>query len=498
MKNLSFNTLEEKGYNGYLLKDAPERILQFGEGNFLRGFVDFFINEMNEKSGFNSKVVIVQPIKPINDFDFVSEFNKQDALYTLYLRGYKNKKIVNNKKVISSINRCLNSYIDYEKVMQCAQNRDLRFIVCNTTEAGIVYDENCKFEETPPSSFPAKLTKFLYERYINFKNEQGKGFIILSCELIDNNGKELKKCVLKYIEQWKLEDEFKQWVLNENEFCSTLVDRIVTGYPKNEIEKLEKENNYIDKFLDAGEIFGLWVIEGSKKIEKELPFKDINLPIKIVDDCTAYKQIKVRILNGAHTSIALGAYLCGKELVRDCMEDDVIFNFIRKIIFEEINPTLDFTQEEILSFSNAVIERFKNPFIDHTLLSISLNSTSKWKVRVLPSILEYLKRKGVLPKYLVMSLAFYIAFYSGKELVEDALIAKRNNNEYKVLDDKEVLKFFYEHRNDNTKDLVHYVMSNTSFWDMDLTKIKNFEVEVVKYLDIVKEKGVYELIKNTI
>ncbi|MGN1030496.1 MAG: tagaturonate reductase, partial [Butyricicoccaceae bacterium] len=235
MKHLSYETVKESGYDGYLLQDAPERVLQFGEGNFLRAFVDYFIDMMNERAGFNSKVVLVQPIAPHSSgLDLAKVINEQEGLYTLYLRGFENGQKVNDKRVISCVSRCLNSYADYDALMACADNPDLRFITCNTTEAGITYDPSCQFTETPPSSYPAKLTQFLYRRFQKFGTEAGKGFIILSCELIDNNGKELEKCVLQYADQWGLEPEFVTWVQAENIFCSTLVDRIVTGYPRAE------------------------------------------------------------------------------------------------------------------------------------------------------------------------------------------------------------------------------------------------------------------------
>ena len=317
MKKLSYDTLKELNYDGYLMEKAPERVLQFGEGNFLRAFADYFIDIMNEKAGFNSKVVLIQPrsgSEKIRDF-----INEQEGLYTLFLRGCVNGHRVNEKRVISSVSRCLNSHSDYEAYMECAKNPELRFIICNTTEAGIRYDESCQFTDRPAASYPGKLTQFLYERYQWFGKEKGKGFVILSCELIDNNGKELEKCVLKYAGQWELGEEFERWVKEENSFCSTLVDRIVTGYPGNEAEEICEEAGYEDKVIDTGEIFGFWAIEGPKELKEEPPFEEAGLPVLITDDHAPYKQRKVRILNGAHTSMVLGAYLAGQDIVRDCM-----------------------------------------------------------------------------------------------------------------------------------------------------------------------------------
>ena len=492
MKKLSYETLKEQNYSGYLLEDAPERVLQFGEGNFLRAFVDYFIDVMNEKAGFNSKVVLCQPIESgLSDM-----INEQEGLYTLFLRGFQDGQEVNKKRVISCVSRCLNPYSDFEAVLECASNPDLRFITCNTTEAGIAYDPSCQFTDTPANSYPGKLTQFLYRRFQKFGQEEGKGFIILSCELIDDNGKELEKCVLKYAEQWNLGEDFIAWIKKENTFCSTLVDRIVTGYPRNEADAICEELGYKDNLIDTGEIFGFWVIEGPQSIKDEFPVDKAELPILITDNHKPYKQRKVRILNGANTSFVLGAYLAGQDIVRDCMHDDVICGFMNKTIYDEIIPTLDLPKEELLNFASAVTERFKNPFIDHALLAISLNSTSKWKARVMPSLKEYIKRHGSLPACITASFAFYIAFFNGHTLTEDGLVASRKGNDYTVKDDKNVLEFYLAHKDDSVEDLVHAVCTNTGFWGEDLTALEGFEAAVCNYLTQIREKGAYEGMKS--
>ena len=493
MEKLCYETLEKQGYDGYLLKDAPERVLQFGEGNFLRAFVDYFIDMMNEKAGFHSKVVLCQPIAP----GLADMINEQEGLYTLFLRGFENGKKVNDKRVISCVSRCLNPYQDYDAVLACAENPDLRFIACNTTEAGIIYDPACSFTDVPADSYPGKLTQFLYKRFETFGKEAGKGFVILSCELIDNNGKELEKCVLQYADQWKLGEEFITWIKQETIFCSTLVDRIVTGYPRNEAASICEELGYQDNIIDTGEVFGFWVIEGPESLKEELPFEKAGLPVLITNDHKPYKQRKVRILNGAHTSFVLGAYLAGQDIVRDCMEDEVICGFMNKTIYDEIIPTLTLPKEELKSFAASVTERFKNPFIDHALLSISLNSTSKWKARVMPSLKGYIANTGKLPECITASFAFYIAFYRGKQLTEDGLIAARPaGNEYTVKDDRPILKFFCDHREDDAKTLVHAVCSNEEFWGEDLTAIAGFEEAVAGYVADIWEKGAYEVMKG--
>ena len=490
MKKLSYATLEEMNFDGYLLKDAPEKVLQFGEGNFLRAFVDYFIDCMNEKAGFNGKVCVVQPIA----FDARERFRAQDSLYTLFLRGQENGEKVNKKRVISALSRVINAYLDFDELMACADNPELRFIASNTTEAGIVYDPACNFEDRPAASFPAKLTQFLYRRFTN----KLPGFIILSCELIDHNGDELKRCVHEYVKQWNLGDEFDAWVDAENLFCSTLVDRIVPGYPRNEAEQIWEELGYEDNNLDTGEIFGAWVIEGPQSIKDEFPFEKAGLPILVVDDVTPYKQRKVRILNGAHTSFVLGAYLAGQDIVRDCMKDEVIKGFMNKTLYDEVIPTLDLPKEDLLQFASAVSERFANPYIDHQLLSISLNSTSKWKARCMPSLLEYVKRNdGALPACLTFSFAAYMDFYrAGKEKGEGCLIGKRGEDTFEIKDDQWALDFYYDHKDDDNAAIAAAVIGNEQMWGSELKDLPGFEAEVVKYLNLIDEIGMYEAMKK--
>ncbi len=496
MKKLSYKTLKELNYDGYLLKEAPERVLQFGEGNFLRAFVDYFIDVMNEKAGFNSKAVLVQPVGRENKIrDLI---NEQEGLYTLFLRGNENGKKINDKRVISSVSRCLNPNSDYDQYMDCAKNPKLRFIVCNTTEAGIRYDPACSLEDRPASGYPGKLTQFLYARYQAFGGEPGKGFVILPCELIDDNGKELKKCVLQYAGLWKLEETFIRWIEDENIFCSTLVDRIVTGYPGNEAAVICEELGYEDDIIDTGEVFGFWVIEGPESLKKELPFEEAGLPVLITDDHKPYKQRKVRILNGAHSATVLGAYLAGQDIVRDCMKDDVIRRFMNRTIYEEIIPTLTLPEEEIKDFAGAVTDRFDNPFIDHALLGIAQNSTSKWKVRVLPSLKGYVERYGRLPECITASLAFYIAFYKGKGFDTEGYKGYRGGEEYLIRDDQDILEFYDTHRNDEVSVLVDAVLSNTWFWGEDLTEIPDLCKKVTADMKTVEERGAYELMKGCI
>lgn len=488
MEKLNYEVLEKSGYQGYILKDAPEKVLQFGEGNFLRAFVDYWFDVSNEKVGWNGKCVLVQPIAP----GLAKMINDQEGLYTLYLRGRQNGEKVDAKRVISSVSRCLNPYEKdgYEKMMEVAVSDDLEYIVSNTTEAGIVYDASCQQNDCPPASFPAKLTQVLYARY-----KAGKaGIVMLSCELIDNNGKELLKCVNQYIEQWGLEEGFSKWVNEECTFCSTLVDRIVPGRIRDaeEVARLEAENGYHDDLIDVGEVFGVWNIEGPEWLGEKLPFKAAGLNCPVVPDVTPYKKRKVRILNGAHTGFVLGAYLGGFDIVRDCMQDDTVRGFMNKMLYEEVIPTLPLDKKDLEDFAAAVSDRFNNPFVNHELMSISLNSTSKWRARNMPSFLEYVEEKGQLPVCLTTSFAAYVAFYSNdiQSLTDAGLVCKRaKGNEYTVSDDRWVLEFYYAHKDDSAADLVHAVMTNEQMWGQDLTKIAGFEAAVVAGLEKIRKEG---------
>lgn len=488
MEQLCYETLEKAGYTGYLLKNAPERVLQFGEGNFLRAFADYWFDMANEKAGWNGKCVLVQPIAQ----GLTQLINRQEGLYTLYLRGRQNGEKVDAKRVISSVSRCLNPYEkqDYDAMMDVAAGEALEYIVSNTTEAGIVYDPSCRLEDCPPASFPAKLTQVLLHRW-----RAGRpGVVVLSCELIDNNGKELLRCVNQYIKLWGLEEGFARWVNGDCTFCSTLVDRIVPGRIRDAAEaaRLEDENGYRDALIDVGEVFGVWNIEGPEWLAEKLPFRAAGLNCPVVPDVTPYKKRKVRILNGAHTGFVLGAYLAGYDIVRDCMQDDVILGFMNRMLHEEVIPTLPLDRQDLEAFAAAVQDRFNNPFINHELMSITLNSTSKWRARNMPSLLEYAQTAGKLPPCLAMSFAAYIAFYSSdiQALTEQGLVCRRpKGNEYTVSDDRWVLEFYYSRRGVSDETLVHDVMTNEKMWGQDLTLVPGFEQAAAENLRRIRTEG---------
>ena len=471
-------------------KTYPEKVLQFGEGNFLRAFVDWQIDKMNDEADFNGSVVVVQPLES----GLVDMLNDQDCLYTLYLQGVQNGQASKTHKVINSISRGINPYRDYNEYLKVAENPELRFIVSNTTEAGIAFDENDTLNGGCQKSYPGKLTAFLYHRFNAFKGDDSKGFIIIPCELIDRNGEKLKEIVLKYAEIWNLGQDFVDWINNANTFCCSLVDRIVPGYPRDTIDEVRAELGYDDNLVDVGEIFHLWVIEGPQSIKDELPIEKAGLNVKVVDDMTPYRTRKVRILNGPHTAMVPVAYLYGLETVGESVDHEVIGKYVHDVIYDEIIETLDLPHEELVEFADAIIERFQNPYVKHYLMSIALNSLSKYKTRDLPSLTEYLKRKGVLPKKLVFSLASLIEFYKGKRGEEDIQLA----------DDEDILELFKElwEKHDGTKEginkIVTSVLAYEKNWGSNLNEIPNLTDEVSRYLEIIEKVGMKDAIKEVL
>lgn len=439
-----------------------EKVMQFGEGNFLRGFVDWMIDKLNKEADWNGGVVLVQPL-PNGLCDMI---NEQDGLYDLYLRGLQNGERVEETRVVECVTRCINPFADTDAFFEIAKNPELRFIVSNTTEAGIEYKPNQSADDFAGTTYPGRLTMFLKARFDNGLN----GFVLFPCELIDKNGDRLKECVIQYAKDWNYGDEFIKWVEEENHFTNTLVDRIVTGYPRETAKEMEESFGHLDNVIDTAEIFHLWVIEGDKKYAEEIPFHKIGLNVLWTDDVTPYKKRKVRILNGAHTMMVLAARLAGLETVGEAMEDELIYSFMHKGVFEEIIPTLDLPKEELVEFANAVIERFKNPFIKHYLLSIALNSVSKFKVRDLPSLLGYMDEFGKEPNCLVFSLAALIKFYKGDEANDDAAVMEYMKNA-SVAD----------------------ILAKEDFWGQDLSMLRP---SVEKYCAMIDEKGIREAMKE--
>jgi len=457
----------------------PERVLQFGEGNFLRAFVDWMIDEANERGVFNGSVVAVQPIAQ----GMAKEINAQDGLYTLIARGVEGGKVVENRRVISAISRALNPYDAWAEVVALARSVELRFVVSNTTEAGIAYAEEPYTPGVCQSTFPAKVTALLYERF-----QAGREGLVLSpCELIERNGSKLKEYVLQYAAAWKLGGEFTAWIESACAFLNTLVDRIVPGYPRAEAEALQAEFGYADKLIDTGEIFHLWVIEGPAKYAEEFPLHKAGLNVIWTDDMTPYRTRKVRILNGAHTSSVLAAYLGGLETVGEMMDDALFGRFIRRAVFDEIAPALDMDPGERQIYAEAVMERFQNPFIRHALIDISLNSVSKWKVRVLPSLLDSLANTGALPKLLTFSLAALICFYRGQY----------GGKEHPVRDDAPILEFFAaQWQSADPAALAQNTLAQTSFWGQDLNALPGMTQAVADGISAILNGGIRPAVED--
>lgn len=471
-------------------KNYPEKVLQFGEGNFMRAFVDWQIDVLNQTTDFNGSVVVVQPI----EHGLVDQLNEQDGLYTLYLQGMKDGQPVKEHTTIQSISRGLDLMTEYDKYLEVAENPDIRFIFSNTTEAGIAFDKNDQLTDRPQKTFPGKLTAFLYQRFQTFKGDRDKGFIIIPCELIDRNGEKLKEIVLRYADLWNLETDFINWIHEGNTFCCSLVDRIVPGFPKDSINEITKELGYQDDLVVVGEQYHLWVIEGPQWIRDEFPADQAGLNILIVDDMTPYRTRKVRILNGAHTAMTPVSYLYGLNTVRETIEDEVTGHFVKELIYKEIIPTLDLPEEDLKLFANDVLDRFINPFIKHYLLDISLNSISKFRTRNLPSLLDYMNQKNELPKRLVFSLAALILFYKGK----------RGEEVIKLSDDQHVLDLFakqwstYDGTKESVFKIVTVILENETCWGQNLNEVTGLTDLVTHYLYEIKTKGMKKAINENL
>lgn len=459
------------------IEKRPVKILQFGEGNFLRGFVDNFIQILNDKGLFNGSICVVQPLS----FGRIDALSEQDGLYTLYLEGIQDGKIVKKHEVITVLKDFINPYEDLDKYLQYARSSDLEFVISNTTEAGITYEEEIISNKTTPNSFPAKLLLLLNERFKHFKGDPSKGLEIIPCELIDDNGEKLKEIILKLAKFNKFDEQFIKWINDHNHFFSTLVDRIVPGYPKDEIEVITKELGYIDHSIVKGEPFHLWVLSKlngyTSKLEE--PFKKSGLHVYFVDSIKPYKERKVKILNGSHTLMVPVSYLLGFEAVRESIEDADIRKFVETFIYEEVIPTIELPFDDMDKFSKSVFERFRNPFIHHLLISISLNSVSKYKSRILPSVLS-VKEQGIFPTHSLFSLAALIRFYKGID---------EKNNTIDLLDDQVFIDFFKQGwATLSIEELVSNFLS-LDFWETSYLKEKEVVKYVTAYVNLMDKKG---------
>ncbi|CNK07795.1 MULTISPECIES: tagaturonate reductase [Yersinia] len=472
-------TLNRQAFPG---RQHPDKIIQFGEGNFLRAFVDWQLDLLNEHTDLDAGVVVIRPINS----DFPPSLNTQEGLYTTIIRGLNGQgEKVSDARIIRSVNREINIYQDFESYLALAHDENIRWVFSNTTEAGISYSPEDQFSDTPAASYPAKLTRLMYERFTHFAGAADKGWVLLPCELIDYNGEALLKLVLRYAQQWQLGETFSQWLVQHNIFCSTLVDRIVTGYPRDEAAALEHQLGYHDTFLDTAEHFYLFVIQGPQSLAQELRLDKYPLNIRIVDDIKPYKERKVAILNGAHTALVPVAYLAGLNTVGEAMTDPQISQFVTQLINEEIIPVLDLPGDELQTFAQAVLSRFRNPFIQHQLLSIALNGMTKFRTRILPQLLANQQNNGALPPRLSFAFAALLMFYRGK----------RGEESYPLQDDDHWISRFaslwqgVEEGSLTMRDLVQQVLADSSHWDQDLNQTSHLTDQITEQLLTIERIG---------
>lgn len=466
--------------------DRKIKIMQFGEGNFLRAFIEWILQDLNDKGAINADVAVVQPMP----FGRVDELAKQDGLYTLRLEGIDNGEKVKKSQVIDVLGDYINPFTQYQKFLEYGESEDLEIIISNTTEAGIAVDPTDTDFSQCPKSYPGKLLALLKRRYDRFGGDMNKGLAIIPCELIDNNGDELYRCLTELAEINKMDKKFIKWMQTANHFTSTLVDRIVPGYPKNEIEAIQKETGYIDNNVVKGEIFHLWVLKKEPFVQKKLPADSTGLNVIFADDIKPYKQRKVKILNGSHTAMVPVAYLCGIDTVGEAVNDKIIGKYVRDFVFDEVNPTINLPQDQMVAFANSVIERYQNPFIRHELMSIALNSTTKFKTRILPTLLDYVRIKKQLPQHVLFSFAALVEFYKGKRGNED--IALSDNPEY-LAKWKELWNGF----DGDCKKLAKAALGWKEAWDMDMNDIHpEICATVAKYLEAIETKGMKKAVEE--
>ena len=456
----------------------PIKVVQFGEGNFLRAFVDYAFQRLNNEVDFNAGIAVVQPLKD----GMVNMINDQDGLYTLFMNGIKKGEKIQDIQLISNIVKAINPYSDFADYLALAKEPALQFIVSNTTEAGIEFLDTDTPDMQPPAAFPAKLTVLLHERFKHFNGDASKAVTIIPCELIDYNSETLKKCILQYCDLWNLDAAFVKWVSEDCTYHSTLVDRIVPGYPRAEIEEYNSKLEYQDNLIVAAEPFFLWAIEGGEDLKAKLPFDKTDLNVKIVDDIRPFKMIKVRILNGAHTAMVPVSLLFGNKLVMETVNGGFTGPFVDNVI-AEISETLPMDKNEITAYAEEVMDRFRNPFIKHALADIALNSISKFKVRVLPSLLGYYTTTKKLPTSLTFSLACLIQFYKGTW----------NNEALPVKDTPELVEAFKKAWElGNIESVVAAVLANTDFWDEDLNKVEGLSQALVHALNEIEANGIQQ------
>lgn len=469
-------------------KKLPLKVMQFGGGNFLRAFVNWMIQVLNQETDFNGGVAI---IKPTARGDYKT-LKSQDGLFTVVLDGIKNGQLIAEKTLVDCVQEVVNPYTDWDSYLELAKNPELRFIISNTTEAGIKFNTEDSFGHHPPKEFPAKLTLWLFKRFQHFGNDASKGCVLLPCELIEGNGAALKKTILQYAEHWRLGEDFMNWIYTANHFCSTLVDRIVSGYPTDRADKIQFELDYEDELLVAGEYYHSWLIQADNIVQEELPFSKTELNVQFVDDLIPYREMKVRILNGAHTSMVPVGYLAGLRLVKEVMDDETVSQFVESLLLKETVPTLDFPDRVSHKYVQDVLDRFRNPLLKHQLISISLNSTSKFVARLLPTFKDYYLATRKLPLRIVFGLSALIRMYKGEF----------NDERIELKDDAKVLNFFalnwkkYDNKEMEMNILVGVIVSNSAIWGEDLTNFEGLVERISENIFSIEQLGVSATLKK--
>jgi len=481
-----------------LVDQLPERIVQFGEGNFLRGFIDWMVHQLNKQGLFQGRIAAIQPTPHGR---VVPKLQSQDGLYTCILRGIEKGRTVEQIEIISSIRRGINPYEQWPEVLRLAEDPEVAFIFSNTTEAGITYMKEPYVAEQSPLSFPGKLTAFLYHRFKVLGDGRETAITILPCELVENNGDLLKEIVLSIADDWRLPVEFLQWIEHSNRFCNTLVDRIVTGFPKDEADEYSARLGYVDQLLTVGEPYHLFVIEADEETARAIPFHEAGLnvhwaPVK------PFRDMKVRILNGAHTLMVPVAFLCGKETVFETMQDELLRSLIEKGMDEEIVPMVDGSTSVSKAYRESVMERFRNPFTRHYLLDIALNSFAKFKTRLLPTMLETVEKEQRLPPIISFSLAALLTFYRGRKTGENTMTCRWDGQEYTVREQPETLSFLeeawaaYEGKEGQLLDVVKNILRHEGIWGQSLLEIPDLADKVYRYVVSINQLGMRNAVKK--
>ena len=472
----------------------PINILQIGDGNFLRGFVDWMVDICNDQGGFRGGVAIAQPLPQ----GLAERLNAQDGLFTVLLRGIENGQQVTSRRVVSCVQAALDPYRQWSAMCALACNPVLRFVVSNTTEAGIADLEEPFAPEICPGSFPAKIAALLYARYQALGGEAAPGLVFLPCELIEANGATLKRIVTLHAQRWSLGPGFTAWVDRSNHFLDTLVDRIVPGYPANEADALRAAWGYDDHLIVAAEPFHLLVIQGPPALADELPLHKAGLNVVWTDDLRPYRTRKVRILNGAHTATALAAFCAGLDTVQQMTEDPVVSAFLRQVMFQEIVPFVPLPEAERQAYAATTMERFGNPFIRHELISIALNSVAKWKVRVLPTVKDHAAEYGLVPAGLAFSLAALLWFYRGR-LEDGVYTGRRETGVYTIRDDAATIaKLAAAWRDDDAGSVAERVLADVALWGEDLTRLPGLMAQVTAGLSRITVMGMKAALQQVV